>query len=800
MLKNLKICTLIVCCTLLHIQYAASQQRALVIGKSINIDSIKTRLLEKNLHKIFKQHQLFDLKGIEKLSQNIKSRKFFQIDLVLGSMYDWTLNLEQYNLKDAKYSRRVAQGKEVQESIGESIITYRGFINGNIRSKARISAVNGKLMGVILQGDEEIFFEPAQKYMTSSDTNLYVVYKGTDVITTGEATCGMGEVKETLEKIKSNKTAYATTDAGCIEVDIAIAADYSFLQQQGGINAAETRIINILNLVNGFYSPAPLEIEYKLVETYFSTSTATDPWTTSLDAEQLIISFTNWGNNNGFSKTFDVASLWTQRNISGNGNSGVVGVAAIGAVCDTSKYNVLEHYSTNIKLVAISQTHELGHNWNCQHVNGSTYIMNPSLTTNTTIWDQTSINSITNWKNSHTCFIPCGPKLPDADFIADNTNSCTGTVKFTDQSLYNPANYKWDFGDGTTSVEKSPTHNYTKNGSYTVKLNVSNTAGGNEEVKNNFITVTILSKPSVNNVEICGKGVATLKSSSPNSGTLQWFSTANGGAPLFSGNEYSPTVNTTTTYYVENSSIGPLQKVGPVDNTFGAGANFNVNDLRGLIFDVITPIKLQSVKVYANGAGNRIIQVMDSVNGKQVASKTINIPTGESRINLDFDLPARLAYHLKVSGTVNLYRNSANAKYPYTIPNVVSISETDIAAQNPGYYYYFYDWEIQKAGCNTARIPVTVTVNCLTATEDLQNSREIKVYPNPVKDELTIICTEGLMVLELSDPLGKVVYFTSKQNNVSGKIKMDVGHLAQGIYYLSVWNNDTKQTVKVIKD
>ena len=801
MVKNLKTGILIICFALLNIQYSASQNKSLIVGKLLNLDSLKTSLLEKKLDLIFKQHAVFRLNGIEKLSlPPHKAEKFFQMELVLGSSYDWTLDLEQYDLKQAQYIRRVATANEVITSVGESILTYRGFVNGDPKSKVRISAVKGKLTGVVLQGGEELFFEPAQKYMASSDSNLYVVYKGTDVIAAEEATCGMGEAKETLEKINGEKIEYATTDKGCIQVEIAIAADYSFVEQQGSVNAAETRIINILNLVNGFYSPAPLEIEYKLVETFFSSSTATDPWSTSTDAEQLLTSFRNWGNNKGFSKTFDVASFWTKRNISGNGNSGVVGVATIGAVCTTNKYNVLEHFSTNIKMVAIDQAHELGHNWNCQHSSGNSYIMNPTISTISTTWDQTSINSITNWKNSKSCFTTCGPQLPQADFIADNTNTCTGIIKFTDQSLYNATNYKWDFGDGTTSIEKNPTHNYTKNGSYNVKLTAANTMGTDDEIKSNFINVTILNSPAVTNVEMCGAGVANLKSSSQNLGTLQWFNTSSGGEPIFAGNDYSPTVNKTTTYYVQNSSIGALQKVGPVDNTFGAGANFNSNDLRGLVFDVLTPIKLKSVKVYANDAGNRIIQLMDSVNGKQLASRTINVPAGESRINLDFDIPTGLAYHLKISGSVNLYRNAGNAKYPYTIPNVVSISETDVSAQNPGYYYFFYDWEIQKSGCNTARVPVTVTVNCLTGVVDQINNSSIVAYPNPVKEDLTINCPSGFTQLQLSDLLGKVVYATAENNLTSTNVKINVAYLPRGIYYLNILSNSTTQTIKVSKE
>lgn len=45
-----------------------------------------------------------------------------------------------------------------------------------------------------------------------------------------------------------------------------------------------------------------------------------------------------------------------------------------------------------------------------------------------------------------------------------------GRVKFTNLSSGNAKSYLWDFGDGTTSTEKSPLHIYDKSGTYVVKL------------------------------------------------------------------------------------------------------------------------------------------------------------------------------------------------------------------------------------------------------------------------------------------------------------------------------------------
>ena len=48
----------------------------------------------------------------------------------------------------------------------------------------------------------------------------------------------------------------------------------------------------------------------------------------------------------------------------------------------------------------------------------------------------------------------------------------------------------WDFGDGSSSTDEAPTHTYTAEGNYTVKLNMMTSLGEQANcVKNNYLTV-----------------------------------------------------------------------------------------------------------------------------------------------------------------------------------------------------------------------------------------------------------------------------------------------------------------------
>ena len=84
-----------------------------------------------------------------------------------------------------------------------------------------------------------------------------------------------------------------------------------------------------------------------------------------------------------------------------------------------------------------------------------------------------------------------GPVAPVAAFTGTPTSGYEPlTVNFTDQSSGSPTSWSWDFGDGGTSTAQNPSYTYNTAGTYTVTLTVTNTAGSDDEIKSNYITVT----------------------------------------------------------------------------------------------------------------------------------------------------------------------------------------------------------------------------------------------------------------------------------------------------------------------
>lgn len=79
----------------------------------------------------------------------------------------------------------------------------------------------------------------------------------------------------------------------------------------------------------------------------------------------------------------------------------------------------------------------------------------------------------------------------DAEFDCNNLNGDGPlAVKCTDGSLSYVTEWAWNFGDGTTGSGETPTHTYTKAGTYDVTLTVTGPNGTDTETKAGYVTVT----------------------------------------------------------------------------------------------------------------------------------------------------------------------------------------------------------------------------------------------------------------------------------------------------------------------
>ncbi|MEY2918628.1 MAG: hypothetical protein RIS73_2342, partial [Bacteroidota bacterium] len=151
------------------------------------------------------------------------------------------------------------------------------------------------------------------------------------------------------------------------------------------------------------------------------------------------------------------------------------------------------------------------------------------------------------------------------DFAASDSLLCDGgIINFTDSSTSNGTiiNYNWNFGDGSTSSAKKPSHNYIAPGFYTVRLIVTTANGCSDTaIKLNFIKV--VASPVIDiagNVPICMLSKLSFKGVivQPDTSAIKWYWNFGNGNTSISQNPLPERYDTAGNYplrlIVTNSS------------------------------------------------------------------------------------------------------------------------------------------------------------------------------------------------------------------------------------------------------
>ena len=191
---------------------------------------------------------------------------------------------------------------------------------------------------------------------------------------------------------------------------------------------------------------------------------------------------------------------------------------------------------------------------------------------------------------------------PLANFTVSQTIGCAvdNSFSFTNTST-NAVSYTWDFGDGTSSTDISPTHTYLNAGTYNVKLIATSIYGCQDiEIKNSLIT--IYPKPNIqfttNTTSTCD--VNTIFNFSDNtSGATSWYWSFGDGSTLQNQNpthQYSSTGNYTLDLIVSNSNgcIDTLTQSNYIHIGNSLVPSFTVSDTNGcapssIHFNATTP-------------------------------------------------------------------------------------------------------------------------------------------------------------------------------------------------------------------
>lgn len=377
--------------------------------------------------------------------------------------------------------------------------------------------------------------------------------------------------------------------------------------------------------------------------------------------------------------------------------------------------------------------------------------------------------------------------------VAGETSFCEGGSVILTAS--EAASYLWSNGATTQSIEVTTSGSYNVTiqgqcGAFTAPLSVA-------------VNVTDVLEPDVTGAAVAPgfSALLTATGTSP-----QWYDVPTGGTLLATGNDFiTPPLDATTTYYVNDilEFTHPVLHVGQAEHegSSTSGTQFNGQ----IIFDAFEPFQLLSVKVYTNIAGSRQIELQNS-SGAVLASQTLDLPTGETTVALDFDVPqgtnlvltTNTAYNNGQLGTNSpqLYRSDEGVSYPYTIDDLVSLKNSNFGTDR---YYYFYNWEIQQypTVCFSQRVPVVATVD-INLSADLVEEAGISVSPNPTSDRFVIETPmQGPVKIVVFDQLGAVVWSGSVPSG--NNIIMDAGTWTSGVYAIRLTSGDKSYTGTLVR-
>ena len=311
-----------------------------------------------------------------------------------------TVQLEPVSIRSDGF-RLVEQGEgdvytEVQPQIP---LTYVGGIATLPETVARGSWLGSGLhLRMRMADGTDLWLEPLQDKVLGAASDSYALYRSEDVIPTG-ATCGTVEDGSMgFANNSGSRDEGLLVPQGFNVAELALDADFEYYQDHGSSTAnTQAAMENVINSMNLQYQQ-DCGITHEISHVIIRTSN-NDPYSSS-NPSTLLNQFTSHWNNQQQSVHRDVAELFTGKNM----NGGVIGIAWLNGVCNSSGYNVVESdccgsFASKTDLSA----HELGHNWGEGHCSCSGWTMNSFLTSGNQFHPTFSAPGITNKGNTLPC-------------------------------------------------------------------------------------------------------------------------------------------------------------------------------------------------------------------------------------------------------------------------------------------------------------------------------------------------------------------------------------------------------------
>jgi hypothetical protein len=417
----------------------------------------------------------------------------------------------------------------------------------------------------------------------------------------------------------------------------------------------------------------------------------------------------------------------------------------------------------------------------------------------------------------------------NAGFSANDSAICAGTtVNFTNTTTTLPANtpliYLWDFKDGGFDSIANPSHLFDSAGTYNVTMYAIDTISF--ALDSHVVSIQVFAKPDANfSISNVGAGSYTFTAPSAPASNYTYAWTLNGSPVGTSQPTYSNTFTASSGNSVCLKVTNPLGGcidsickivnvvISPVNNL---GVNIALSDsviCQGDSVALTTlsvtggtspftyawffngnPIPAPALGVLNQvnniGLGNLVLVVTDSNNFTKSdtavllvkplpnASFTATVSAGNSSqyiLSLN-SVSALVNYSLFINGTLTV----PIGPMPYLVSFPTS-----------GSYSVCFKALNLATNCSDS---VCQTVNVTVGLDKITKKSEIKIYPNPANDFLSIDNVKEKVNLQIFNTIGQLV----KEETLTANVKLNIKELQTGIYFVSLKSNTTSKTIRLV--
>jgi hypothetical protein len=208
---------------------------------------------------------------------------------------------------------------------------------------------------------------------------------------------------------------------GLLEIELGTEADAEFVDQLGSVEAANARILSIVNAINGIYE-TDLGLTNRVV--FQRAWEGSDPYSSN-DSGVLLSEFRS-DFLAGVATPTDDAQLFSGRDFEGS----TVGRAYVSAACGSARFGVNQYYNQNDAITRLIAAHEMGHNLGGGHTADG--IMAPSINSAVTWFSSDSQSQISDFVSSVSCLTePSGGSPPTLEPIGPQSVRENATLAFS---------------------------------------------------------------------------------------------------------------------------------------------------------------------------------------------------------------------------------------------------------------------------------------------------------------------------------------------------------------------------------